>query len=611
MSEAEIAVTIIILLPLILVSANLVRIDLAGVLTALALALLQLAGLPLLGQGGSGAALLALSGLAQPVTVTLFSLFVVTRALERSGVTRWAAKEIMSRAHSSERRLIIYLSSLSAFFSLFMNNLAAGALVLPSAMEVSRRTGIKPSKLLIPVAYGSCLGGAATYFTTNNIIASDMLRAAIPPQAPLHILDFTPTGGLVALAGLVFLAWFGPKILPNREPSAEQEVARRTGTELETAYDLKKRLWQVKVMRDSPLAGRELKDSGLGERFGVTVLGLLRKGTLSIALSAGETIRAGDVLLVVGRPERLAALERLNLQAKPEGRDVSLSSQGVTFVEVILVPQSKAEGHTLRDLQFRTIYGLNVVAIRRDGQSYRTDVAQMKLRQGDSLLAVGSRERLEIFRRSSDFILIEADPADQPVETKGATLTILVGLAAIAAAIAGFPVYLAMLICAVLLVLLRVLPMEEIYRTMEWQAIVLIAGMYPLSLAIVNSGLAQHLGGGMVAAIAPLGPYGLVAGAYLLTGLLSQVVAGQVTTLITAPIFISAAISFHTNPQAVAVAAAIACSTSFLTPLSHPVNTLMIGPGNYSFTDFFRAGWALSLLSVVMLMLGMYLFWNL
>src|SRR5262249_40130674 len=154
--------------------------------------------------------------------ITLFGLFIVTRCLDRTGVTRWIARRILGIGAKSEGRLIALFAATTAFLSLFMNNLAAGALILPSALDVSRHTKIKPSKLLIPVAYGSLLGGVATYFTTANIITSDLLAAANPPQAPLHILDFTPTGGLMAIAGIAFLAIFGRRLLPDREPSAAQ-----------------------------------------------------------------------------------------------------------------------------------------------------------------------------------------------------------------------------------------------------------------------------------------------------------------------------------------------------------------------------------------------------
>ncbi|NDC36503.1 MAG: SLC13 family permease [Proteobacteria bacterium] len=611
MSLAAVVVVIILLIPLILVAAGRLRLDFAGILTAVALGMTQSCGIAVLGPSTQkDAALLSLSGVSQPVTAILFSLIVVTRALEKTGIARWLARHVVALGRNSERRLILLLACTGAFLSLFMNTLAAGALMLPSAIEVSRRTKIAASKFLIPVAYGSCLGGAATYFTTSNIIASDMLRAASPPQAPLHILDFTPVGGLMAVAGLLFLWFFGPIVLPVTEPSAEQQVARRTGTELEATYEIQERLWDGVLPLHSPLAGRPLRDSGIGARLGITVLAVLRGKQRFFAPAPDFTLHSGDHLLIVGHQERVMQLDAEGIDVSQESRQNTLSASGARFVELVLIPHSKAEGQTLKELAFRSRFGLTAVAIRRDGRSYRTDVAEMPLRQGDSILVVGSDTRFRDLARSSDFLMIETDSADRPTDWPKAAFTLVTLAIAIIGAIAGFPVYLSMLSVATAIVLGRVLSMEEIYRSMEWHALILIAGMYPLSLAIIHTGLADRLGALVVEYVQPYGALGLVAGAFILTGALSQIVAGQVTTLITAPVFISAAIRLGVNPQAVAVASALACSTTLLTPLSHPVNALMIGAGNYRFRDFFRAGWIITILSFLMLLLGMRLFWG-
>jgi di/tricarboxylate transporter len=612
MSLAQVFVVALIVIPLGLITTNRMRLDIAALLIAIALGVAQLLGLGVLGAPNTpDSAIKAISGLAEPVTVTLFSLFIITRSLDKTGITRWLARGILTISSQSETRLIVLLTATTAFFSLFMNNLAAGALMLPSAMEVARRMGIKPSKLLIPVAYGSCLGGAATYFTTANIIASDLLRAANPPQAPLHILDFTPTGGLIAIAGIVYLALFGKRLLPEREPSPEQAVARRTGSELEDVYQLGERLWEVRVPPDSPFANKSLAQIGIGQRLGLAVVAIWHGRQAVFAPSPDQIVRPGDLLLTVGREERVTQLASQGFKIGRETNNGHVSSRGVTFMEVVLAPESNAEGHTLKELDFRSRYGFTVVALRREGRSYRTDVADLKLHPGDSILMVGDRKNLKNMQRSTDFIALETDPGDQPVQWRQATFAVAVTFGAIAASILGFPVYLATLIAAVAMLVSGLLTMEEAYHTMEWQAIILIAGMYPVSLAMVNTGLADSIGQGVVSLVAPFGPLGLAAGSFLFTALLSQVIAGQVTTLITAPVVISAAISLHTNPQAVAVASAIACSASFLTPLAHPVNMLMIGPANYRFGDFFRAGWGLTVVCFVVLVIGMVLFWRL
>ena len=268
-------------------------------------------------------------------------------------------------------------------------------------------------------------------------------------------------------------------------------------------------------------------------------------------------------------------------------------------------------GHAASDLDFRRRYGFTAVALLRGERSYRTDVADMRLQPGDALLMIGDPAHLKVLRASPDFICLEPSLSDQPLETGRALLSAAIILAAIAASILGAPVYLAMLSGALVAVLAGLLSVEEVYRTMEWQAILLIAGMYSVSLAMVNTGLATLIGEQVVQVVAPLGPLGLAAGSYLLTALLTQIMGGQVTALVTGPIAISAAIHLGTSPQAMAVAAAIGCSAAFFTPIAHPVNILMMGPGNYKFGDFFRVGWGLTVVAFVMLLVGMALFWQL
>lgn len=434
MQTAQFILIVVVVVPLILVMLNRLRIDVAALLMAVVLGGLQWLGLGLLGPANSpGDAIKAISGFSQPVVVTLISLFILTSGLEKSGATRWLARQILRVGGNNENWLIVLFATLTALLSLFMNNLAAGALALPSALEASRRSGIRPSKLLIPVAYGSLLGGSATYFTTANIIVSDLLRIANPPQAPLNILDFTPTGGLIALAGILILGLFGSRLLPDRAP---------------------------------------------------VVTGSAR----------------------------------------------ALIEQGVD---------------------------------------------------------------------------------DTPLNRRQAFWTTLLTVAAIVASIAGMPIYLAMLAAAVLALILKIMPVNEAYRAVEWPAVFLIAGMYVVSLAMVQTGLATLLGNSMIALTLPLGPLGLAAGAYLLTTLLTQFMGGQVTALVTGPIAISAAIRMGINPQAIAVATALGCSAAFLTPMAHPVNMLTIAPGNYRFTDFLKIGALLTLVSSGMLLVGLILFWRL
>jgi len=537
----------------------------------------------------------------------LFSLFVLTSALEKSGAARWVASHIVAWGGSSERRLILLFSGASALLSIFMNNLAAAALVLPSAVDASRRTGVKTSKLLIPVAYGSLLGGVATYFTTANIIVSDLLVSANPPQKALHILDFTPTGGLMALAGIAFLWALGSRLLPDRDPGPEVSLVRRTSSELAKHYQLAERLWELRVIPGSILAGSTLDASGIARQLGVAIAAIWRGDDAIFAPGSDVVLQPGDLLLAVGREERVSQIAGVEVGRNHDGHDL----KGVMLVETMIAPQSRLEGRTLRQLEFRKSYGFTAVALQRQQRSYRTDVATFKLQTGDSLLLVGSPDRLPLLRKLTGLIVFEPDPSDLPMQRGTALASAGILAAAIIASIAGVPVFLATLMGAVCLFLTGLYSVEEAYASMPWQALFLVAGMYSVSLAMVHTGLAAMVSDSVVGWVAPFQGIGLAAGAYLLTALLTQIIGGQVAALVTGPITIAAAIHLHHNPQAIAVATAIGCSAAFLTPVAHPVNLLVIGPGNYQFKDFLRVGLPLTVICFAALIVGMLLFWKL
>jgi len=386
-------------------------------------------------------------------------------------------------------------------------------------------------------------------------------------------------------------------------------MARLTGSELEDYYQLGERLWEARVMPGSSIADKDLSESRIGERFGLVVAGMWHHQQEIFAPSPDQVIHTGDILLIVGREDRVKALAEAGLRITRKESGERISKRGVSFIEVMPSPHSRAIGRTLKELDFRVRYQFTALALFRRGQSFRTDLGNFPLMLGDSLLMTGSRRHLARLRNNPDFLVLETDVSDQPVQKTAAGLTIGVLVAAVAASIMGMPIYLAMLLGGVILVLARVIDMEEAYRAIEWQVIVLIAGMYTVSLAMVNTGLAGFIGDHMVTLLAPFGPLGLAVGAYLLTLMLTQVMGGQVTILVTGPIAISAAISLQIDPHAVAVAAAIGCSTSFLLPIAHPVNIMMIAPANYRFRDFFQIGWRLTLVSFAFLVIGLLIFW--
>jgi di/tricarboxylate transporter len=612
MNLPQILILVIMAIPLLLAFRSRLRIDLAALLIAALLGLCQFAGLGILGPANTPRdAVKAISGLGQPVVIILISLFILSSSLEKSGITHWITKKVLVLGGTSERKLILLLSGTAAFLSLFMNTIAAGALLLPTAIEAAKKTGIKPSKLLIPVSYGSLLGGMASYFTTANIITSDLLTIASPPQPTLTLLSFAPTGGLMAIAGLGFLALFGNKLLPDREPISKQFPLQLSGVELRDTYQIEDRTWEVLVPADSHLVGQSLQEVGFGDRFGLSVAAIIRESGSIFSPLSSHIIQKDDTLIVIGKEERVAQLPELKVIIQRNHSGNQFNIRGVTVAELLISPHSAVIGKSLIELGFRRRYKLTAIALHRGGTNYRTDIGSMKLSAGDALLITGDDEQIEELRENPNFILIQSGLSDKPIHKKKALITIAVLAAAITASILGMPIYLSFLLGAIILLAAGVLNMQEAYNAVGWQAVFLISGMYAVSLSMIQTGLADQIGNRFVQLVMPFGPLGLAGAAFLLSSALSQLIGGQVTAMVTAPIAISAAIHMGIDAQAIAVATAIGCSASFLTPFSHAVNTLIMTPGNYAFGDFFRTGWKLTLLCLVTLLAGMVLFWKL
>jgi di/tricarboxylate transporter len=607
MTPAQLFVIAVLVIPLTLVFLNRLREDVAALLMASALGIAQYLGLPVLGSTAEDASA-ALSGFGTPEVITLMSLFIITYSLDKYGLTRWLAGRLLAIGGNSERRLIGLFAGSTAVLSLFMNTLAAGALMLPSALDASRRTAIKPSKLLIPIAYGAMLGGAATYLTTANIIISGLLPLASPPQEPLRIFDFTPTGGVVAIAGLAFLTFFGKSLLPEREAPAMQ-VNPQT-RELTNIFHLEERLWEAEIQPNSHLIGEPLKEA-VEKDFGLTVLSIRRDERVIPAYRPTYRLQGGDVLIIVGHEARLMQLSKeKGIPIRAYNQDIPTPPDTI-LVEAIVPPRSAAEAKTLRDITFRARYGFTAVALWRDNMSIRTNVSTQALQPGDSLLLVGPQERLMDLRQQNDFIIMRAVDDNQKPDFRRAGLTGLIGIAALIATFLGMPVELAMVAGASVMLLIGLLKPEEAYAAIKWRAIFLIAGTIALSVAMIHTGLAGLIGDAVVNVAGPFGKMGLVIGAYVLSAMLTQVMGGQISPLVVGPIVISAAIRLGVNPQAIAVVTAIAGSVSFITPLSHPVNILMIAPGNITFQDFVRTGIPLTIVCFIALMIATPLFWPL
>jgi di/tricarboxylate transporter len=491
---------------------------------------------------------------------------------------------------------------------MIMSTIAAGAVLLPAAVQVARDSNVQPSKLLIPLSFGTLVGGMATYFTTANIIISEILEDQ--GQAALTMLDFLPTGGLIVLATLVYMALVGRRLLPAHESAGQKASSRALSRNLYETYQLEDRLWEFRVPDDSPLGGTSLKDSHIGQELGVTVLAIWRGHHAILSPTPEQLISVGDYLLVLGREDRTAQLSTWGLMPG-RGNGNSHHEYAVDLTEVVIPPRAAVIGKSLTDLNFRAKFGLTTVALWREGRSYRTDVGKFPLQVGDALLMVGPVRNIKMLANERDYMVMQSSHAARPPRPQKAPWAVAITGLVLAAAFTGtVPITEAMLAGAAAMALTGCLSMDEAYRSVEWRAVFLIAGMLPLSVAMVNTGLAERIGTGLIALLEPYGTFGMIGGLCVATMLITQILGSQVTALIIGPIAISAALQVGIDPQAMAVAIAIATSTAFLTPIAHPVNVLMMGPGGYVPSDFLKVGIGMTVVTFVTLAAGLMLLWG-
>jgi di/tricarboxylate transporter len=360
------------------------------------------------------------------------------------------------------------------------------------------------------------------------------------------------------------------------------------------------------------LIGQSIAASRIGESLGLSILAIERGRQTILAPKPDEALRVNDVLIIVGRSERVEQLVELGVAIEVESdREDDFSSDYIGMAEVIIAPRSRVVGQTLKQINFRQKFGLTVIALWRSGRSYRTDVGELPLQFGDALLMHGPRDKLHLLQAEPDFIVLlpENVEAQRPAKAWLAAAIMLMTLSVMA--IGWLPVAEATFTGAVLLIVTKCLTMDEAYQAIEWRAVFLIAGMLPLGLALTKTGAAAWLGQVLIQTFGGFGPLILLAVFYLTAMLLTQFVSGQAAAVIVAPIALSAAIQINSSPYAFAMAAALACSTAFMTPIAHPVNLLVMGPGGYAPRDFVKVGLPLTVVVFIVLLFVLPLVWPL
>jgi len=385
-------------------------------------------------------------------------------------------------------------------------------------------------------------------------------------------------------------------------------------SELIDVYHLQERLMVMTVPPDSAMIGKTLKESRLGESLGSRVVGILRGNDPIQIPEPWETLQANDRLVVEGRLtdfEILKELEKLIIERRTRPDIKALVAGNVGLVETILSPQTRLVGKTLRQLNFREKYGLSVMSIWREGKVYRSNLRDMALRFGDALLLFGPRDKLRMLGREPDFIVLTGT-AQEELRLEKMKFSILIMVAVLLPVFLGWvPIYIAAVIGAALMVLFGCLSMDEAYRQIEWKAVFLIAGLLPLGTALDQTGAARLIAEGVVSFVGPFGPRAVMLGIVALTFLATCFVPTAALVVLMAPIALSTSANMGMAPNALLMAVAMAASASFMTPISHPANILVMGPGGYRFMDYFKVGGLLTIVVLIVIMFILPLFWPL
>ncbi len=562
----------------------------------------------------------ALAGFGDPLVVMIASLFVVSGGMFRTGVAQRLGLWLGRVAGEGEARLILLIMLLTAMLSAIMSSTGTVAVMLPVVVTLAWRARISPSKLLIPLAFASLLGGMLTLIgTAPNVVVAELLTAQ--GREPFGFFSFTPVGLAVLVVGVAFMVLVGRHWLPSRAPTDPGDRQEHVSlSELVDRYGLPARLFRLHLPPGHRLVGAKLGDLHWSDRHQIQVLAvdaepdaprnrLRGRGNGSKAVDADTMIEQGDRILVQGHPDHVHELEReLGLKVEVLDRfDDDVMPRDLGVIEVLPTPRSRWLDHTLAELHFRERYRVQVVAVQRGGATVTEGLAQLRLRFGDTLLVQGPRSAIDALRRESADAVVLAEPENVAVSrdaARKAPIAIGIMLAMLLAMTFGWTsTVMAAGLAAIGMIITGCLSMEQAYRSMSWQSVVLIAGILPMATALQVTGGMQLVVDGVVAVVGPYGPLALLAAVFLLTSLASQVISNTATAVLVAPIAYQAAITLEVSPYPLLMTVALAASTAFATPVASPVNTLVLGVGQYRFGDFLRVGVIMQLLALAVLML--------
>ncbi len=539
-----------------------------------------------------------ISGFSNPATVTVAAMFILSAGLQKTGATA-AVGRLMVRFGRSYFTALVTIMGTITVISAFINNTAAVAVFIPLVMIVANKRKIAASRLLIPLSYASQFGGVCTLIgTSTNLLVSSISDEA--GYGAFSMFEFSRMGLVLFVAGVLFFLLFGRWLLPERQAQ-----------ELAVVYQLGEYITELRVGENSPLIGKSVLESRLGQDHDVTVLRLLHV-TKAVWAPLRQAVQGGDVLLVrgkIGELMRLRESARLQLNAEFKLRDETLQSEDLRLVQALVAPGSNLVGQTLKEVDFRSRYEALVLAIQRRGEPIRDKLNSVRFRLGDALLIQAHQDQIQKLRSDENLIVLDEVPGE-PLRHKA---PLVIGILVAVVGLAAFnvlPILVTAILGALAMVLTRCLRLEEAYKAINWQVIFLLAGILPLGIAMQKSGAAGLIAGKAVGMVGGMGPVAVLAVVYLMTSVMTDTMSNNAAAVLLAPIAISTAVQMGVDPRPFLMAITFAASTGFSTPVGYQTNTMIYNFGGYKYTDFLRTGVPLSILFWILSVIFIPRFWS-
>ncbi|HIE41746.1 MAG: SLC13 family permease [Nitrospinaceae bacterium] len=535
----------------------------------------------------------AFTGFSHPATITVAVVLVLSRGLANSGAVDMVVRYVMFTVKRVSLHVAM-LSGISAVFSMVMNNVGALALLMPVGIESSKKAKRSPAVILMPMSFASILGGLVTLIgTPPNIIIANFRKDV--KGEPFSMFDFSPVGGVVAIAGVAFIALAGWRLIPKK---------RRARVADEELISIDNYITEIRVPKDSELIGMSLRElDKQAENLDVEIVGIVRNKRRILAALRHEEINSGDLLIVEAGPKELDQFvteTKLELVAGDTNKASLLQSKDTKTMEVVVQPRSRMEGQTFTSLRLKIRYGIHLLGVSRQGTPIYKRLPQVQFRGGDVLLLQGDSESLAELVLSLDCLPLAARRLNFGTGKKAGLAIGIFAVAIIAATIGFASLHIALSAAAIAMVIFNIVPVRNIYREIDWPVIVLLASMIPIGGAMESTGGTELIAEVILGLGKNLTPALILTLVLIITMTLSDVMNNAATAVVMAPVAVSISEQLGVNIDPFLMAVAVGASCAFLTPIGHQNNTLIMGPAGYRFGDYWRMGLPLEILITVL-----------